>query len=272
MATYLSLRDRAVFEKYSFNPKAILAFKQYHRMITSGFLHLDWMHFAMNILSLLAFGEILEFVFGGVFLAGIFFLSVIGGNLLALAIHRNHAYCAAGASGGVCGVIFASILLCPGTRFGSFFLPIGIPGWLYGALFLCGGFFAIRRASDGVGHDAHLGGAVTGMLAAAAIRPGMAFSQPGLLLGLFGLSATLIILLLKDPRVVADGLGFLRQTQYPSHERYQRYDENAARREKEASIDAILEKIHRKGMDSLNAGEKQRLEDYSKAQRRLTRD
>jgi membrane associated rhomboid family serine protease len=63
----------------------------------------------------------------------IYFSGLVGGHLLALYIHRNHGdYRSAGASGAVCGVMFAAIALFPGFGIGLFILPFSLPGWLYG--------------------------------------------------------------------------------------------------------------------------------------------
>ena len=96
---------------------------------------------------------------------------MFGGSLLALYVHRHHQYRAYGASGGVCGIIFAYLLLLPGASISPFFFPVAIPGWLYALAFLLGSFFALKVGRDNVGHDAHLGGAIIGFVIAAALEP-----------------------------------------------------------------------------------------------------
>ena len=128
----------------------------------------------------------------------IYFSSILGGSLLSLFIHRHHDYRALGASGGVCGVIFASIFLLPGSSITMFPLPIGIPAYLYAVLFLVGSCIAHRRRSDNIGHDAHLGGAIIGLLVAAALYPKLIFAAPWVIAGVLGLFSIILICLILD--------------------------------------------------------------------------
>src|SRR3954454_14958115 len=156
----LGFKSGAFVERFIFCPQYILRDKQYYRLITSGFLHADWLHLLFNMYSLYAFGRNLELLMGPTKFLGIYFASIIGGNLLSLFLHRHHVYRAYGASGGVCGIIFASIFL---TGSGVYIFLISIPGWLYAILFLIGSFYGIKNARDNIGHDAHLGGAIIGL-------------------------------------------------------------------------------------------------------------
>src|SRR5690349_24591257 len=70
-------------ERFIFDPERILAWKQYYRLVTSGFLHADWRHLALNMISLYFFGPILEFQFGAEQFLGIYLGSIVGGNLLS---------------------------------------------------------------------------------------------------------------------------------------------------------------------------------------------
>src|SRR5262249_40143213 len=130
----------------------------------------------------------------------IYFGSVIGGNLLSLYVHRHHEYRSYGASGGVCGIIFASIMLFPGMRVVDFYLPVSIPGWLYVILFMAGSFLAMKANNRGnVGHDAHLGGAIVGLLVAAALEPEAARANWKILLLVTGTSVWLLVYLWLNP-------------------------------------------------------------------------
>jgi len=85
----------------------------------------------------------------------------VGGNLLALVIHRkNPSYSSVGASGAINGVIFASIAVFPGMKI--FFMP----GWVFGLIFILYSLYGIRSQKQNIGHESHLGGALAGMLVA----------------------------------------------------------------------------------------------------------
>src|SRR5882762_6836437 len=155
--SYLGFRSRALEAKYIFHPEAILAGKEYYRLVTSAFLHAAWQHLSFNMLSLFFFGNAVELAAGKTQFLAIYCGAVVGGNLLSLYVHRHHEYRAYGASGGVCGIIFAYILLFPGSSIQQFPIPIPIPGWLYAIGFMVASFLAMKAHRDNVGHDAHLG-------------------------------------------------------------------------------------------------------------------
>src|SRR5882762_4294217 len=157
VCSYFGFRSYAVEEKYIFNPERILAGKEYYRLVTSAFLHADWQHLSFNMLSLFLFGNAVELAAGKTQFLAIYFGAVVGGNLLSLYVHRHHEYRAYGASGGVCGIIFAYILLFPGASISQFLMPLAIPGWLYAIGFMVASFLAMKAHRDNVGHDAHLG-------------------------------------------------------------------------------------------------------------------
>ncbi|MEJ0088859.1 MAG: rhomboid family intramembrane serine protease [Limisphaerales bacterium] len=263
LATLYAFRRPDIKERWIFNPQAILADKQFDRMITSGFIHADWMHFGFNAFSFYSFGRNIEEVYGAWTLVLVYGSSILGGSLLSLAIHRNHDYRALGASGGVCGVIFASIFLLPGSSITMFPLPIGIPAWLYAILFLVGSFVAHRKQSDNIGHDAHLGGAIVGLLLSAAMYPELIFAAPWMFAGVLSLSLAILMVLIFDPAHLLDHrLNSSRFT--PGSGRSREYNENRGRNQKRAEIDRLLDKVSQKGIGKLSSSERKKLDELSK--------
>src|SRR5437773_9079836 len=121
------------------------------------------------MLSLYLFGRYVEFSFGAGHFLLIYFGAIIGGNVLSLYVHRHHEYHAYGASGGVCGIIFSYIFLFPGSGISVFPLPVSVPAWLYAILYFVGSIWALKRQTDNISHDAHLGGAIIGLWTTAAV-------------------------------------------------------------------------------------------------------
>jgi membrane associated rhomboid family serine protease len=261
--TFLAFRRRDLLERLMFKPFEILRRKQYERMLTSGFIHADWIHFGFNAFSFYSFGESIERVYGPLPLLLIYGTAILGGSVLSLIIHRKEDYSALGASGGVCGVIFASIFLLPGGSIMMFPIPIGIPTIVYAAFFLVGSFWAHRRGTDNIGHDAHLGGAIIGLLVATALYPRLILAAPGLFATVLGLSLVILFLLIRDP------LNLLGQRpgthDVPLNgDRAQRYAANRTRNQKLDESDRLLEKVSQRGINSLSANERKRLEQLSK--------
>lgn len=166
--------DMAFFDRYKFNVGAILGkSKQWDRMITSATLHGDYMHLAFNMLTLYFFSDTIIAAFGPWKYLAIYFLSIIGGGLLSLWVHRReYYYSAIGASGGVVGILFAAITINPHAQLGFMLIPgIHFPGWVFGIAYLGYSIYGMHKSIGNIGHDAHLGGAAVGLVMAIAFAP-----------------------------------------------------------------------------------------------------
>jgi membrane associated rhomboid family serine protease len=248
------------FAKYSFEVEKIIIYKDYKRLITSGLLHVNWGHLLLNMLSFYFFSASLENYIGPINFLVIYLASLVGGNLLSLYIHRNHgAYSAVGASGAVCGVIFASVALFPGMGISLFgFLPL--PGWLYCILFVLFSIYGIRSRKDNIGHDAHLGGALIGMITAIIMQPSAILTNY-FEIGLILIPTLIFIfLIIRRPGLIyIDNYFFKHHQLLTVDDRY-----NIDKRQQQQEIDRILEKIHKRGMNSLTKKEKAMLKEFSK--------
>lgn len=173
ISSYIGFNNRDFFDRYKFNIGAILGkSKQWDRLITSASLHGDYMHLIFNMMTLYFFSDIVLSVFGLWKYLAIYFLSIIGGGLLSLWIHRkDYYYSAIGASGGVVGILFASIAINPHIGIYMFFIPIPIPGWIFGIAYLAFSVYGMQKQTGNIGHDAHLGGAAVGLLMAISFAP-----------------------------------------------------------------------------------------------------
>ncbi|MDR1876671.1 MAG: rhomboid family intramembrane serine protease [Flavobacteriaceae bacterium] len=158
--------DPVFFERYKFNTGAILRGKQWDRMITSAFLHGDMVHLFFNMYTFYFFSTFILH-FGILFFFITYLGAVLGGNFLALWMHKNEPYYSAvGASGGVSGILFAAIILNSQIAIGIFPLPFSIPGWIFGIIYLAYSVYGMKAQLGNIGHDAHLGGAVIGIICA----------------------------------------------------------------------------------------------------------
>jgi len=162
--SWKGFNDSSFFNKYMFNVGRIKAGEQY-RMFTSAVLHGDLMHLAFNMYSLYMFAGILVLFFGSLKFLIIYILSVAFGALLSLQINKdNNYYSAIGASGGVMGVIYSAILIYPDMGLYLFFIPIEIPAYLFAIGYLAYSVFGIKKSLGNIGHEAHIGGAIGGIL------------------------------------------------------------------------------------------------------------
>lgn len=260
--SYQGLKNHGFFDAYHFEVNRVLMNKEFKRLFTSGFLHVSWTHLIFNMITLYLFSNAVLVYLGDLKFLLIYFGSLLGGSLLCLFIHRNHRdYSAVGASGAISGIIFASIALFPGLGIGFFLLPVFIPAWLYGLLYILFTIYGIRSKRDNVGHEAHLGGAITGMLLAILIEPSCLVENYTTIL-LAGLPAIIfLIIIIRMPHILlVDNLFFKKHDRFHSIEH--RY--NADKVQQQNEVDRILEKIHQKGIKSLSKKEKDALDRYSK--------
>lgn len=84
--------------------------RQYWRIITGAFVHLDLTHIVFNMASLLNVGSFVESVYGTLEMLAIYFGSMIIGRIMAMLIrHASHDdySLSCGASGAICGLMGA---------------------------------------------------------------------------------------------------------------------------------------------------------------------
>lgn len=252
-------KDEAFTEKLIFDPHPVLVFKEYHRLLTSGLLHLDGMHLFGNMLTLFMFGQSIEAVYGPAVFLFIYLGSILGGGALSLWMHQHHEYRALGASGGACGILFAWILFFPGGGVSMFFIPVSIPGWIYAVGYLAYSFVAMKRGWGKVGHDAHIGGAMIGLLLAAILNPRAVAGNPWLFTGMMLLGGLMFVYLWKNPLMLP--LKHFLRAQSATPEKPGR---SPGLRPGEAEVDAVLDKVSKRGIQSLNKKEREILERASK--------
>ncbi|HVB03185.1 MAG TPA: rhomboid family intramembrane serine protease [Chitinophagaceae bacterium] len=149
---------------------------QYYRFITSGLIHANWSHLIFNMITLFFFGAAVEQGYNELFGKGVFLLfyvlALIVSDIPTYFQYRdNYAYRSLGASGAISAVLFASIIFDPWNKIYMFFIPIGIPAFIFGILYLGYCMYMSKRNLDGINHSAHFWGALFGVLFTVALKP-----------------------------------------------------------------------------------------------------
>ena len=222
------------------------------QLLTAGFAHapLDgsrsFWHLFGNMLGLFVFGTSLEQHYGSKEFLRLYLGLIVGSNLIwviieAIAGNNSQLY---GASGGVAGLVVLYALLFPQRKLFIIPIPVPIPAWVIGILFVGGDVIgALGHRDAGVAFTAHLGGAALGFLY---LRSGIRLSdlfRDGISLPKFG-----------KPK-----LRIHRQGTTPN------------RRQLDRRADEILEKVHKHGADSISEEERKILDDYSRRMRQKLR-
>lgn len=186
VTTIYAFNHSDFYYKYSFNVGAIKNDKEYYRIITSAFIHVDYTHLIFNMVTLFSFAESVEIGYSSFVIFLSFLLSVIGGGVYSLINNwKNDNYSAVGASGGVCGIIYSSIFLMESGSINLMFIPIPIPDYIYAVLFILVSHYLMKKGTDNIGHDAHLGGAFTGVIYAICVIPWVFMQEIHIILAMF---------------------------------------------------------------------------------------
>jgi membrane associated rhomboid family serine protease len=140
---------------------------EWHRLLTHGFIHADWMHLAFNMFVLFEFGRTVEkdlSSMGWLGFPALYALGMVSGAIPALRKHGdNPSYASLGASGAVSAVLVAFVALHPTSTLLLFFV-IPVPAVLAGVLFFWYESRMMDKGRGRVAHDAHLGGGLLGLL------------------------------------------------------------------------------------------------------------
>jgi membrane associated rhomboid family serine protease len=170
IVSFLSFNNSRLMDALIFWPPAISMRRQYYRFLTCGFIHADIMHLAFNMITLYFFGRGLELFYMGrlglqhYYFTLLYLSAIVVANIPSyLKQHDNYNYRSLGASGGVCAVLFAFILIDPWETLQLFGL-VDVPAIAYAVLFLVYTIYMSRRGGDNVNHDAHLWGAIYGVV------------------------------------------------------------------------------------------------------------
>lgn len=170
--SFIGFNNPIFFDRYKFNIYGILNLKQVDRLLSSGFLHADFMHLLFNMFTLYFFSDIIISKLGALTYIILYLIAILGGNLLSLWVFRRDSiYSAIGASGGVSGILFASIAIYPNLGLYILPIPFEIPGWVFGIVYLGFSVYGMKRSLGNIGHSAHLGGAIIGLASTIILSP-----------------------------------------------------------------------------------------------------
>ncbi|MBW7868564.1 MAG: rhomboid family intramembrane serine protease [Brumimicrobium sp.] len=154
--------------------------KETYRILSHIFIHADYMHLIFNMVVLFSFGSIMEHLFNVSFGSELgsfhFLILYLAGGVVAtiwpcIRNSENPSYMSLGASGAVSAILFASIIWIPYGGIYVMFIPIEIPAWLFGILYLLFEFYMNKKGGGKIAHDAHIGGALFGVFYAIIIEP-----------------------------------------------------------------------------------------------------
>ena len=170
--SFTAFSNEKITNDLIFYPTAVTNHNQWYRFITCGFIHADIMHLAFNMYTFYMFGGMVEQAFMEIFgdsgkiLYSVLYITALAACLLPTYFQHknNYYYRSLGASGAVSAVIFIGILLNPTMKLQIFPIPIGIPAFIFGPLYLLISAYLAKKGHGNINHSAHIWGAVYGVL------------------------------------------------------------------------------------------------------------
>jgi membrane associated rhomboid family serine protease len=166
-----------VIERSLFRPYWFLRRRQYATVVTSGFVHADLSHLLFNMVTFWFFAFPLEKQVGPVRFAVLYLLGLVVSDLGTYFKHRHDPqYASLGASGAISAVLFAAIVYFPWMKLFIIPIPLPIPAPLFAVGYVAYSWYSARHSRGRINHDAHLGGALFGLLFVLVTDPA-AFAQ-----------------------------------------------------------------------------------------------
>ncbi|WNJ20708.1 rhomboid family intramembrane serine protease [Pontibacter sp. G13] len=166
-----ALVDENIRDKHTLIPYDMIVYKEFYRLITSGFIHGTYLHLLFNLMTFYFFAFILEYRVGHVNFLLIYLLGLLISNLATTLRYRTDTSYegSIGASGAISAVVFAAVISNPYLKFGFPILSdkyeaLRIPGILVAAVYLIyTGYKYLKPQDDNINHTAHLWGAIAGI-------------------------------------------------------------------------------------------------------------
>ncbi len=172
ITSFLAFSNHKFFDELIFWPYRIWRNSEWYRLVSCGFIHADISHLLFNMIALYSFGMNVEAYFTQIFqgkgltlFVVMYFVAIAGADVYNLFTRKDdYGYRSLGASGGVSAVVFASILLDPFSKIYIMFIPIGIPAFAFGGIYLLYCAYMAKRGGDNIGHMAHFTGSIFGFI------------------------------------------------------------------------------------------------------------
>jgi membrane associated rhomboid family serine protease len=170
-----SMVDRGLFKPYN-----VKHYREFHRLITSVFLHADINHLIFNMFSLYMFGRFLVEGWSDTYgptaatiqFGLLYFLGGLFAEIWPYSKYQDHVYYASlGASGAVSAVVFAAVLWHPTLPMSLLFIPVSFPAYVFAPIYLVAEYLMMKSGKTNIGHEAHIGGAIFGLLFVLLLNP-----------------------------------------------------------------------------------------------------
>lgn len=172
LATFRAFSDSTLRERLLHIPFEVKHAKEYYRLLTHGFIHANQMHIFFNMYVFYMFGPQIEYnlveahgsSIGRLLFLGFYLGAILFATIPSMRKHSdNPSYRSLGASGAVSAVVMMFMFLRPDAQLLLFFI-IPMPSYVAAIVFFAFEIFMNKRGNSFIAHDAHLWGAVFGII------------------------------------------------------------------------------------------------------------
>jgi len=178
LSTILSIVNPDFVKYLAIQPNYIMQGHYLWTIVTSVFVHGNFLHLFINMFVLFSMGGLCERIIGrkrffwfymlaGI-IAGLLFVVLayfFGSSGIGLRIFGSPDSYAVGASGAIFGIAALFMILIPKMRFSIIFLPFfSLPGYIMIPLVLFATWIVSSTVDIGIGNTAHLGGFLCGIV------------------------------------------------------------------------------------------------------------
>jgi membrane associated rhomboid family serine protease len=178
LISFIALLSNSFFENIVMSPSQVVHNREYYRLISSGFGHINAGHFILNAITLVFFGPpLMDFLIDAYYLNAplvfllIYISAIVVADLPDLIRHRhNPGYTSVGASGAIAAVVAGAAISDPNLEVLLFFIPgLAVPGVVYALGYLAISLYFDYRGNGRVAHLAHAAGTVYGLIVVVSI-------------------------------------------------------------------------------------------------------
>ncbi len=158
-------RSPQLINRCLFRPYWLFRSKQYETVVTSGLVHADLSHLIFNMVTFWFFAFPLEARIGTEFFIVLYVFGLILSHSCTYFKQKNNSnYASLGASGAISAVLFAYIVYFPDTSLFILPFPFPIPAALFAVGYVAYSYWAANQQRGQINHDAHLCGAIAGVV------------------------------------------------------------------------------------------------------------
>ena len=173
LISFIALLSNRFFENIVMSPSQVVHNREYYRLISSGFGHINAGHFILNAITLVFFGPpLMDFLVDAYYVNAplVFLLIYISAIVIAdlpdlIRRRHNPGYSSVGASGAIAAVVAGAAISDPNLEVLLFFIPgLAVPGVVYALGYLAISIYFDYRGNGRVAHLAHAAGTVYGLI------------------------------------------------------------------------------------------------------------